>query len=96
VRKSPIISLAAAVTAVTAVALGASPGLATPLSPGNRDGHKAVAFPLLAVKDHGPAYVISHVSHQSHVSGVLFKTRYLSNLAHTGKIYANFATRRRR
>ena len=64
--KSPILPLAAA---VTAVALGASPALAAPLSPGKRDEAKAVAFPLLAVKGQAPAGVGSHVSHSSHVSG---------------------------
>jgi hypothetical protein len=66
VAKSPILPLAAA---VTAVALGASPALAAPLSPGKQDQVKAVAFPLLAVKGQAPASVGSHVSHSSHVSG---------------------------
>jgi hypothetical protein len=66
VAKSPILPLAAA---VTAVALSASPALAAPLSPGKQDQVKAVAFPLLAVKGQAPASVGSHVSHSSHVSG---------------------------
>ena len=69
VAKSRVVPLAAAVTAVTAVALGASPALAAPLSPGKRDEVKAVAFPLLAVKGQALADVGSHVSHSSHVSG---------------------------
>ncbi len=63
VPKSPILPLAAA---VTAVALGASPAQAAPLSPGKRDEAKVVAFPLLAVKGQAPASVGSHVSHSSH------------------------------
>jgi hypothetical protein len=66
VPKSPILPLAAAVTAVT---LGASPALASPLSPGKHNEAKAVAFPLLAVKGQAPASVGAHVSHSSHVSG---------------------------
>jgi hypothetical protein len=69
VAKSPILPLAAAVTAVTAVALGASPAQGAPLSQGKRDEVRAVAFPLLAVKGQEPASVGSHVSHSSHVSG---------------------------
>jgi hypothetical protein len=64
--KSPILPLAAA---VTAVALGASPALAAPLSPGKRDEVKIVALPLLAVKGLAPMNIGSHVSHSSHVSG---------------------------
>ena len=85
-RKSPIILLAAAVTAVTAVALGATPGRAAPLSPGKRDDHKAVAFPLLAVKDHGPSGVISHVSHQSHVSGGPGHISHVSHSSHISSV----------
>jgi len=69
VPKSPILPLAAA---VTAVALSASPAQATPLLAGKRDDVKVVAFPLLAVKGQLPASVgghVSHSSHQSHVSG---------------------------
>lgn len=65
VPKSPILPLAAA---VTAVALGASPALAAPVSPGERNASRAVAFPLLAVKGQVPASVGYHVSHSSHVS----------------------------
>ncbi|MGH3253604.1 MAG: hypothetical protein ACRDOI_46350 [Trebonia sp.] len=67
--KPRILPLAAAVTAVTAVSLGASPALASPLSQGKRDEVKAVAFPLLAVKGQEPASIGAHVSHSSHVSG---------------------------
>lgn len=69
VPKSPILPLAAA---VTAVALSASPAQAAPLLAGKRDGAQVVAFPLLAVKGQMPAAVeghVSHSSHQSHVSG---------------------------
>ena len=69
VPKSPILPLAAA---VTAVALSASPAQATPLLAGRRDDVKVVAFPLLAVKGQLPTSVgghVSHSSHQSHVSG---------------------------
>jgi hypothetical protein len=69
VPKSPILPLAAA---VTAVALSASPAQAAPLLAGKRDGAQVVAFPLLAVKGQMPAGVeghVSHSSHQSHVSG---------------------------
>ena len=69
VPKSPILPLAAA---VTAVALSAAPAQAAALSPGKRDEVKVVAFPLLAVKGQTPASVgghVSHSSHQSHVSG---------------------------
>src|ERR1700735_4729127 len=86
VRKSPIIPLAAAVTAVTAVALGASPGAAAPLSPGKRDEAKAVAFPLLAVKGDGPAAVNSHVSHQSHVSGGPGHISHVSHSSHISSV----------
>ena len=65
VPKSPILPLAAA---VTAVALGASPAQAAPLLAGKRDGAKVVAFPLLAVKGQTPASVGCHVSHSSHQS----------------------------
>jgi hypothetical protein len=53
VPKSPILPLAAAVTAVT---LAASPAQAAPLLAGKRDEVvKVVAFPLLAVKGQAPA-----------------------------------------
>jgi hypothetical protein len=54
VPRSPVLPLAAA---VTAVALGASPALASPLSSGKHDEAKAVAFPLLAVKGQASANV---------------------------------------
>ena len=65
VPKSPILPLAAAVTAVT---LAASPALATSTSPAKRDDAKVVAFPLVAVKSQITANLESHVSHSSHVS----------------------------
>jgi hypothetical protein len=70
VARSPILPLAAA---ITAVAIGASPALASPLSAGKRDDAQVVAFPLLAVKGQGPAgfgYSANHSSHQSHESHV--------------------------
>lgn len=80
--KSPILPLAAA---VTAVALGASPALAAPLSPGKRDEVKVVAFPLLAVKGQSPAglgYHVSHYSHESHVSGGGYHSSHYSHDSH--------------
>jgi hypothetical protein len=65
VAKSPILPLAAA---VAAVAIGASPALAAPLSAGKRDGTTAVAFPLYAAKGQNPAGFGDHVSHSSHES----------------------------
>jgi len=69
VAKSPILPLAAA---VAAVAIGASPALAAPLSAGKHDGATVVAFPLYAAKGQNPAGFgdhVSHSSHDSHVSG---------------------------
>jgi hypothetical protein len=81
VAKSSILPLA---TAVTAVALGASPALAAPLSPGKRDEVKAVSFPLLAVKGQALAGVGSHVSHSSHVSGS--GDGHVSHVSHSSHI----------
>lgn len=86
VSKSPIIPLAAA---VTAVALGASPAVAAPLSPGKRDEAKVVAFPLLAVKGQAPASVgfhVSHVSHSSHVSGTGGHVSHVSHSSHVSSV----------
>lgn len=83
VPKSAILPLAAA---VTAVAVGASPALAAPLSAGRRDEVKAVAFPLLAVKGQAPANVGSHVSHSSHVSGSGGHVSHVSHSSHVSSV----------
>lgn len=85
VPKSPILPLAAA---VTAVALGASPALATSTSPGKRDEAKVVAFPLLAMKGYASANFESHVSHSSHVSGSGGHVSHVSHSSHVSSINA--------
>jgi hypothetical protein len=82
VARSPILPLAAA---VTAVALGASPAAAAPLSPGKRETANVVAFPLLAVKvqnSTGLGYHVSHSSHDSHVSGGGYHNSHYSHSSH--------------
>jgi hypothetical protein len=83
VSKSPILPLAAA---VTALALGASPAQAATLSPGKRDAVKVVAFPLLALKGQAPASVGSHVSHSSHVSGTGGHNSHVSHVSHVSSV----------
>lgn len=88
VPKSPILPLAAA---VTAVALSAAPAQATPLLAGKRDEVKVVAFPLLAVKGQMPAGVeghVSHSSHQSHVSGTGGHVSHVSHHSHVSSVPA--------
>jgi hypothetical protein len=85
VPKSPILPLAAA---VTAVALSASPAQGAPLSPGKRDGATVVAFPLLAVKGQAPASVGSHVSHSSHMSGSGGHNSHVSHVSHVSSVPA--------
>jgi outer membrane biosynthesis protein TonB len=89
VSRSPILPLAAA---VTAVALGASPALAAPLSPGKRDEVKVVAFPLFAAKGQAPASLGSHVSHSSHVSGSGGHVSHVSHLSHVSSVPAPVPT----
>jgi hypothetical protein len=87
-RKSPILPLAAA---VTAVALGASPAQATSLLPGRRDEVKFVAFPVHAVKGPAPASVgshVSHSSHSSHVSGIGGHNSHVSHVSHVSSVPA--------
>jgi hypothetical protein len=88
VPKSPILTLAAA---VTAVALGATPAHAATLSPGKRDEVKVVAFPLLAVKGQAAGDVgahVSHSSHSSHVSGSGSHASHASHASHTSSVPA--------
>jgi hypothetical protein len=88
VSKSPILPLAAAVTALT---LGALPAQAATLSPGKRDEVKVVAFPLLALRGQAPASVgshVSHVSHSSHVSGVGGHNSHVSHVSHVSSVPA--------
>lgn len=88
VPKSPILPLAAA---VTAVALGASPALAAPFSPGKRDEARVVAFPLLAVKGQAPlgaGFHVSHSSHSSHVSGAGGHSSHVSHASHVSSVPA--------
>jgi len=82
VAKSPILPLAAAITAVL---IGASPALAAPLSAGKRDEAKIVAFPLYAAKGQHLAdlgYHVSHSSHESHVSGGDTHNSHYSHSSH--------------
>lgn len=84
--KSPILPLAAA---VTAVALSVSPAQATPLLGGKRDEVKIVAFPLLAVKGQMSASVeghVSHSSHQSHQSGTGGHVSHVSHHSHISSV----------
>lgn len=83
VQKSPILPLAAA---VAAVALGASPALAAPTSPGKHGEAQAVVFPLLAVKGYAPAGVNAHVSHVSHSSHVSGSGGHVSHASHTSHV----------
>jgi hypothetical protein len=88
VSKSPILPLAAAVTALT---LGALPAQAASLSPGKRDEVKVVAFPLLALRGQAPASVgshVSHVSHSSHVSGIGGHNSHVSHVSHVSSVPA--------
>ena len=88
VPKSPILPLAAA---VTAVALSASPAQAAPLLTGKRDGAAVVAFPLLAVKGQAPASAgahVSHSSHESHVSGTGGHYSHVSHVSHVSSVPA--------
>jgi hypothetical protein len=78
VSKSPILPLAAA---VTALALGALPAQAATLSPGKRGEATVVAFPLLALRGQAPASVGSHVSHSSHVSGTGGHNSHVSHVS---------------
>jgi hypothetical protein len=82
VAKSPILPLAAA---VTAVAIGASPALAAPLSAGKQDEVKVVALPLYAAKGQhltGLGYHVSHSSHESHSSGIGAHNSHYSHSSH--------------
>jgi hypothetical protein len=81
VPKSPILPLAAA---VTALALGAAPAQAATLSPGKRDQAKVVAFPLFALKGQAPESIGAHVSHSSHVSGS--GGGHLSHVSHASHV----------
>jgi len=86
VPRSRILPLAAA---VTAVALGASPAVAAPVSPGKHDDARVVAFPLLAVKGLAPASDgshVSHVSHSSHVSGTGGHVSHASHASHVSSV----------
>jgi hypothetical protein len=85
VRKSPILPLAAA---VTAVALSASPAQGSPLAPGKRGEANVVAVPLLAVKGQAPAGADSHVSHSSHVSGSDGHVSHVSHASHVSSVPA--------
>ncbi len=88
VSKSPILPLAAAVTALT---LGALPAEAASLSPGKRDEVKVVAFPLLALRGQASASVgshVSHVSHSSHVSGIGGHNSHVSHVSHVSSVPA--------
>jgi hypothetical protein len=85
VRKSPILPVAAA---ITAVALSSTPSMAAALPAGKRDDHKVVSFPLLAVKGKSPAGVGSHVSHSSHVSGTGGHTSHVSHISHVSSVPA--------
>jgi len=91
VARSPILPLA---VAVTAVALGASPAVAAPLSPGKHDEIKVVAFPLFAVKGQNSAdlgYHVSHSSHdshESHVSGGGYHSSHSSHDSHSSSVPA--------
>src|ERR1035441_6210427 len=85
VSKSPILPLAAA---VTALALGALPAQAAPLSAGKRDEVKVVSFPLLALRGQASASVGSHVSHSSHVSGTGGHNSHVSHLSHVSSVPA--------
>jgi len=85
VSKSPILPLAAA---VTALALSASPAQAASLSAGKRDEAKVVAFPLLAVRGQAPASVGYHVSHSSHVSGTGGHNSHVSHASHVSSVPA--------
>jgi len=88
VPKSPILPLAAA---VTAVALSASPAQAAPLLAGKRDGPAVVAFPLLAVKGQASASAgahVSHSSHESHVSGTGGHYSHVSHVSHVSSVPA--------
>jgi hypothetical protein len=92
VARSPILPLAAA---VTAVALGAWPATAAPLSPGKRDTANVVAFPLLAVKvpnSVGLGYHVSHSSHDSHVSGGGYHSSHSSHDSHSSSVPAPVAS----
>jgi hypothetical protein len=85
---SPILPLAAAVTALT---LGALPAQAASLSPGKRDEVKVVAFPLLALRGQAPASIgshVSHVSHSSHVSGIGGHNSHVSHVSHVSSVPA--------
>ena len=93
VPKSPILPLAAA---VTAVALGAAPAQAAPLSPGKRDGATVVAFPLLAVKGQAPASVGCHVSHSSHHRMCRARVAGTSLMSRTCRMSRRSLPRRRR
>jgi hypothetical protein len=83
VPKSPILPLAAA---VTALALGAAPAQAATLSPGKRDEVKVVAFPLLALKGQAPESIGAHVSHSSHVSGTGGHQSHVSHASHVSSV----------
>jgi hypothetical protein len=86
VSKSPILPLAAAVTALT---LGALPAQAAPLSAGKRDAGSVVAFPLLALRGQASASVgshVSHVSHSSHVSGTGGHNSHVSHVSHVSSV----------
>jgi hypothetical protein len=83
VPKSPILPLAAA---VTALALGATPAQAATLSPGKRDQAKVVAFPLLALKGQAPESIGAHVSHSSHVSGTGGHQSHVSHASHVSSV----------
>jgi len=85
VSKSPILPLAAA---VTALALGALPAQAATLSPGKRGEATVVAFPLLALRGQAPASVGSHVSHSSHVSGTGGHNSHVSHVSHVSSVPA--------
>jgi hypothetical protein len=85
VPKSPILPLAAA---VTALALGATPAQAATLSPGKRDQAKVVAFPLLALKGQAPESIGAHVSHSSHVSGSGGHQSHVSHASHVSSVPA--------
>lgn len=88
VPRSPILPLAAA---VTAVALSASPAQAAPFLAGKRDGAAVVAFPLLAVKGQASASAgahVSHSSHESHVSGTGGHYSHVSHVSHVSSVPA--------
>jgi hypothetical protein len=88
VAKSPILPLAAA---VAAVAIGASPALAAPLSAGKHDQARVVAFPLYAAKGQNPARLgdhVSHSSHDSHVSGGGYHSSHSSHDSHSSSVPA--------